>query len=50
MLVVKEPIQDCWRITLGTLETRLCENCVTECCTVVMGTAITMGAAPFIIN
>ena len=28
----------------------LCENCVTECCAVVQGTAIAMGAVPFSIN
>jgi len=50
MLVVKEPIQDCWWITLGTLETRLCENCVTESCTVVMGAAFAMGVPPIRFN
>ena len=29
---------------------RLCEICVTECCTVVQSTAIAMGAVPFNIN
>ena len=29
---------------------RLCENCVTECCTVVMSTAIAMGVLPVSIN
>ena len=28
----------------------LCENCVTECCTVVMGTAFAMGVPPVHIN
>jgi len=28
----------------------LCENCVTECCTVVMGTAFAMGVPPVRIN
>jgi len=27
-----------------------CEKCVIECCAVVMGTAIAMGAAPFNFN
>ena len=34
----------------GISKTALCENCVTECCTVVMGTAIAMGARRVSIN